>query len=67
MSKAGKYKVMVGEQFLGHFSGNTPEVAMNKAISRNKPFHSDKMVAGSTFTMSRGSSEPVSITLGADA
>lgn len=67
MSKAGKYKVMVGEQFLGHFSGNTPEVAMNKAINRNKPFHNGKMVAGATFTMSRGSSESVSITLGADA
>ena len=67
MSKAGKYKVVVDGQFLGHFSGNTPEVAMNKAIVRNKPFHSDKFVGGATFTMSRGSSEPVSITLGADA
>lgn len=67
MSKAGKYKVMVGKQFLGHFSGNTPEVAMNKAIASNKQFHGDKMVTGATFTMSRGSSEPVSINLGADA
>lgn len=64
MSKAGKYKVCVGEQFLGHFSGNSPMAAVDKAIEKSEPFYGDRFVYGAEFTVSRGSKEPVTITLG---
>ena len=64
MSKAGKYKVCVGEQFLGHFSGNSPMAAVDKAMEKTKPFYGDRFVPGAAFSVSRGSKEPVTVTLG---
>lgn len=66
MSKAGKYKVVVDGQFLGHFSGSNPEAACIKAMERSKPFYGSMFGPGATFTMTRGLNEPFHITLGGE-
>lgn len=55
-----KYKVIAGEQFLGHFHAKSPLEAVKKAIQKNYPYHKDVIESADTvFTAQRGSMNPI--------
>lgn len=55
-----KYKVVAGEQFLGHFPAKTPLEAVKKAIQKNYAYHKDVIEDPNTvFTAQKGAMNPV--------
>lgn len=60
MTKAKKYKVMAGEQFIGHYHANSPLDAVKKGITANYRYRKDLLDNPSTvFSAQKGSMNPV--------
>lgn len=55
-----KYKVVAGEQFLGHYHAKSPLEAVKVAIQKNYAFHKDVIEDPNTvFTAQKGSMNPM--------
>lgn len=60
MAKSKKYKVMAGEQFLGHYHANSPLDAVKKAVDINYRYHKDVIENPDTvFTAQKGTMNPL--------
>jgi hypothetical protein len=60
MAKAKKYKVMAGEEFIGHYHANSPLDAVKKGITANYRYRKDLLEDPSTiFSAQKGSMNPV--------
>lgn len=60
MAKAKKYKVMAGEQFIGHYHAKSPLAAVKKAITSNYRYRKDLLEDPSTiFSAQKGSTDAV--------
>ena len=54
MSKSNKFRVSVDGKFLGHYTGHTPQDAIQKAIKANYIYHKDKIDNCKEFELQRG-------------
>lgn len=62
---ASKYKVEANGQFLGHFYGTSPEIAIRKAIAADSSYHYGLVTKpGVTFVATRGSETPYEVKVG---
>lgn len=61
---ANKYKVEADGQFIGHFYGTSPEIAIRKAIAADADYHHGLVTkSGTTFVASRGSDIPYKVVM----
>ena len=57
MSKNGKFRVSVDGKFLGHYTGHTPQDAIQKAIKANYVYHKAEIDNCKQFELKRGQFE----------